>query len=171
MGFISGNRLKMSGGELCINATLAFASILGNCGKLYTSGIKEVVKYENKNNITSIKFSLKYKKDRNIVLFEGIGFVCAKKLKINKELLSNYCDKYKLPAFGIVIYKKNRITPYVYVKSVGSFFKETACGSGSVAYSIYSGYKKIIQPTKEMIKVNIKKDKVLVSAEVKKWKL
>ncbi len=114
VGFISNNKLTMIGGELCINATLAFNY----------KGLKR----------TQIEIPLKYKKQDNIILFKGIGFICIdkkKKQKITKKFLEKLTKKYNLPAFGAIIYKKNKITPYVYVKKVNSFVKETACGSGS----------------------------------------
>ena len=81
-----------------------------------------------------------------------------------------FADKYGLPAFGAIVYEKNKIIPYVYVKNVNSFVKETACGSGSIAFSLFSEYKNIIQPTGEVISIRIKKDKIFVSAEVKEVK-
>ncbi len=168
VGFISKNKLKMSEGELCINATLAFASTLGKKGELYASGIKDPVECYNKGKITTIKLKLNYQKIGNVVLFDGIGFICLEKKEITKKLLLSYCNKYKLPAFGAIIYKGDTITPYVYVKAINSFFKETACGSGSLAYSIFSGKGEIAQPTGKIIKVNIKKGKLLISAEVTK---
>ena len=41
VGFVYKNKLIMSGGELCINATLALASQLLKKGVLFTSGIKK----------------------------------------------------------------------------------------------------------------------------------
>ena len=35
------------------------------------------------------------------------------------------------------------------------------------AFSLFSGYKNIIQPTGKVINIRIKKDKIFVSAEVK----
>ncbi len=159
-------KLTMMGGELCINATLAFASQLGYSGKLYTSGIKNPVLYKNNKNRTTINVPLKYKIKENIILFKGIGFICLNKKEISKSLLRKLAIKYDLLAFGAIIYNKNKITPYVYVKEVDSFVKETACGSGSIAFSIFSGFDEIIQPTGKSIKVKVKKDKCIVSAEV-----
>jgi len=170
VGFIKNNRLEMMGGELCINATLAFASQLSKKGILYTSGIKNLIKYENQANKTLIEFPLKYKQINNVILFNGIGFICIDKKdkqKISKSFLLGFSDKYGLPAFGAIVYEKNKIIPYVYVKTVNSFVKETACGSGSIAFSLFSGYKNIIQPTGKVINIRIKKDKIFVSAEVK----
>ena len=174
IGFVSKIKkipeLKMMGGELCINATLAFASTLKNEGKLYTSGLNGLIEYKNKDNKTTIKFPLKYKKNKNIILFEGIGFIFVRKKKITKRLLSIYCSRYKLPAFGAIIYKGNKIIPYIYVKRADSFVKETACGSGSIAYGIFIGERKIIQPTGKAIYVKLGK-LIEVSANISKENL
>jgi histidine racemase len=165
VGFIDNNRLTMMGGELCINATLAFASTLGKKGKLFASGIGESVYYENIKKKTTLKLPLKYKKEKNIILFNGIGFIINNQ-NVNKKILRKLSNKYKLPAFGAINYKRNKISPYVYVKQVGSFVRETACGSGSIAFSIFSGYNKIVQPTGKAIEVNINKNNVEIKAEV-----
>jgi len=174
VGFISLEpipKLEMMGGELCINATLAFASLLEKNGKLSISGINKLVEYENKNKLTTISIPLNYKIKDNIILLDGIGFIISKnKNKISKNLLKNLTKKYNLQAFGIIIYEKNKIDPFVYVKEINSFVNESACGSGSIAFSLFSGFNKIIQPTGEILNINIKKDKVFVSAKVKRRK-
>ena len=169
IGFISGNKLEMMGGELCVNATLAFASTLSKGGKLFTSGINYPVEYENNNGTTRINVPLKYELLDNVILFDGIGYICLdKKLggNVSKDFLIGLADKYKLPAFGAIVYEEDKIVPYIYVKSVDSFVKETACGSGSVAYALFSGFSEIVQPTGELLDINIKKDKVVVSGRV-----
>lgn len=165
--------LEMMGNELCINATLAFASTLNKRGKLFASGVKEPIGYINKNKKTSICFSIAYKKTGNIVVLKGIGFIFIGKkerITISKRKISALSKKYDLPAFGLILCQKNKIYPYIYVKSTNSFVKESACGSGSIALCILKGYKKIIQPTKQPININIKKGKVIVTARVKEVK-
>jgi histidine racemase len=167
VGFISKNselpRMQMMGGELCINATLAFASTLKKKGILKTSGVKNPVEYINEKDQTTIKVPLEYEQKENIILFKGIGFVIfdkKEKSKITKTEIKRYSQKFKLPAFGAIIYKGNQIVPYVYVSSgVESFVKETACGSGSIAFSLFSGKNKVIQPTGKTIL--IKKGKLV----------
>ena len=151
VGFISGNTLEMMGGELCVNAKLAFAFQLKENRKC-------------KGNV-GIEIKLDYDKIENIILFNGIGFIITND-KLSKGCLKRLANKYSLPAFGLINYNKNKIEPYVYVKSVDSFVKETACGSGSIAFSIFSGKESIMQPTGKSIRVNIKNGKVLVNAEV-----
>jgi hypothetical protein len=163
-------KLNMAGDELCINATLAFAFQLSGKGVLFTSGIKEKVEFDNENKETLIKIPLKYHIEDNLVLFERIGFIFFENQRITKEFLSNLAEKYKLPAFGAIIYKKNKIVPYVYVKEVNSFVKETACGSGSIAFAILKGVKTIIQPTGEIISVKIIDDSIKIKAKVREIK-
>ncbi len=163
VGFVSTKailpKLIMMGGELCINATLAFASTLNKNGELITSGLKNPIPYSNNNGSTTIKIPFKFKQDENVILLDGIGFILydtKEKSEIKKSELSKLSKKCNLPAFGGIIYNKNKIISYVYVAGVNSFVKETACGSGSVAFNIFSGVKDVIQPTEKII--NIKKE-------------
>ncbi|MFC2165138.1 hypothetical protein ACFLT2_09105 [Acidobacteriota bacterium] len=160
VGFVSREaplpKLTMMGGELCLNATLAFASTLGKNGTLTTSGLHNPVLYSNKKDLTTIQIHFKIKQDKNLILMDGIGFILydtKKKSEIKKSELSDLSKKYTLPAFGGIIYNKSKITPYVYVAGVDSFVRETACGSGSVAYSIFSGVKGVVQPTGKIISI------------------
>ncbi len=176
VGFVSTNatlpNLTMMGGELCINATLAFAATLGKNERLSTSGLKTPIPYANKKGSTTIKIPFKFKKDKNIILLDGIGFILydvQEKSGITKSELSDLSDKYKLPAFGGIIYNKNKITPYVYVSEVDSFVKETACGSGSVVFSIYSGIQDVMQPTGKIISIHKKEGYFDISAQVTRY--
>jgi hypothetical protein len=65
--------LEMMGGELCINAVIAFASTLEREGSLKTSGVKDSVKYANSNGKTTIFLPLDYEKKGDIIIFPGIG--------------------------------------------------------------------------------------------------
>ena len=78
-------------------------------------------------------------------------------------------SKYKLPAFGGIIYNKNKIIPYVYVSEVGSYVRETACGSGSMAFNIFSGVEDVIQTTGQKIFIKKQKGCLEISAKVV-WK-
>ncbi|MCL4365993.1 hypothetical protein M1437_02085 [Patescibacteria group bacterium] len=174
VGFVEETRanlpkLIMMGDELCINSTLSLASQLSNSGLLLTSGLTKPVRYKNINDNTSIELDLPFKKIENIVLLAGIGFICSNsEPKVSKRYLSRFAEKYNLPAFGVVFYKENKITPYVFVKKTDSLFKETACGSGSIACALITGSENIIQPTGETISVKIKGTKFTVGAKVVK---
>lgn len=148
--------LVMMGGELCINATLAFASTLESKGILKTSGLKDIINYSNENSLATIEIAPQFKREQNVILLEGIGYVlynAEEKSDIKKLDLVRRCKKHGLPAFGGILYNQNKITPYVYVDQVGSFVRETACGSGSLAFHIFSGIEKVVQPTGRVISV------------------
>jgi hypothetical protein len=160
----------MMGGELCINATLAFARHLGKAaGTLYTSGLRDTVHYFNEGSLSSISFGCKFELQENRILFDGIGYALYPKnaiYKIQKGAIAALAEEYHLPAFGGIIFDENRIIPHIYVKGSDSFVQESACGSGSLAYAIYSGHKEIVQPSGGKILVSIGQEQVTVSAEV-----
>lgn len=173
LGFISTEsglpKLTMMGNELCVNATLALASQCSKKGKLFTSGVKEPTAYQNLGNKTSINLSSSYKQIENAIILKGIGFILLKeRIESEKNFLANLCRKYKLAAFGIIYSKGNQIEPYVYVRGTDSLVKETACGSGSIAFNILTGLKKITQPTGQVIKVQKSGYGFTVSAKVVK---
>lgn len=166
VGFVSEEaglpKLVMMGNELCVNGTIALASLLSEGESLYTSGLSSKVKYKNNDNRTCIELALSFKREGSIILFEGIGYKCVERAKeMSKNIISKLAQEYKLPAFGIVVYDDNKIRPYVYVRDTDSLVEETACGSGSIAVSIIIERKDIIQPTGEIISVS-KKDKSFV---------
>jgi histidine racemase len=166
---INPTQFRMMGGELSINGTLACAYRLGGRGKLIVSGLSEPVIYANRAGLTSIKIPLKFKQNKNIIVFEGIGFVLYKagyKRKVDKKELIKLTRKYKLPAFGGVIYDRNKIIPYVYVSEVGSYVRETACGSGSITLSLFTGVKEVIQTTNKKIFIEKQKEYLKISAKV-----
>ena len=101
------------------------------------------------------------------MLLEGIGYIYLKeKVKNKKKFLRNLCLKYGFPAFGIIYFQNNKIEPFVYVKETDSLFAETACGSGSIAFSIMSNKSKILQPTGEIITVFKKNNTFIVKAKI-----
>lgn len=159
--------LEMMGSELSINGTIAMASQLKKKGFLYTSGVKEKVAYENKDEKTSITVALNYKQFENVVLLEGIGYeYFKKKRQITKSLLEEFAQQYNLPAFGAIVYENQTLIPYVYVKQTDSLFQETACGSGSIAASLVLNLEKVKQPTGKEIEIQRKKNTFTVTAEV-----
>jgi diaminopimelate epimerase len=173
VGFVSTKtaipKLIMMGGELCVNATLAFAHILGKRGTLVTSGLKKPISYSTTRDMTTIRLPVHFKKDGKKILLDGIGFVLydiREKTDIRKSELSRLSKRYHLPAFGGIVYDKNEITPFVYVADVDSFARETACGSGSVAFALFSGMDDILQPTKKIIRVKQREGFFDISAEV-----
>lgn len=157
-------RLEMMGGEFCINATLAFASTLGPRGTVGVSGLDRPVDYGSTAQTTRVTIPLRWSLTDNIVLLEGIGFVLSPRSDNrhplealdharNKRALAGLCSRYNLPAFGAIHFADDAITPYVYVAAVDSYVPETACGSGSVAFSLFTGQSRVRQPTGQVITV------------------
>lgn len=181
VGFISKDgpipSLEMMGKELSINATLAFAKKLGNKGQLKTSGLSDEVGYYQEKGLTTIKVSLPYQtfpeRLGTVVLFEGIGYLCSDKLLVPQESLirdlwSKYNQKFNTPAFGLAIYRGNALEPYVYVRETDSLVPESACGSGSIAVSIVTGKRGIVQRTLERINILQRGNTFWVSASVRR---
>ncbi len=171
-------KLKMMGNELSVNGTIAFAFSLGDEGELLTSGLgNSRVLYSNQKNKTTVQLPISPKIiDDNIVLLNGIGYAVQKKSASAgnfKNQAKKYCEKLDLPAFGLIEYVENRIYPTVYVKETDSLVKETACGSGSIAFCKYSGCSEVIQPSGEKISVIINEANniITVCAKVKKINL
>lgn len=158
---------KMMGNEFSGNGTLAFASTLGKKGVFQTSGLLAPVKFENNKSLTTITIDMPYTQVNNIILFEGIGYLCSNKNnKVEKEELEKLAEKYSLPAFGIIINNNGKISPYVYVRKTQSLFNETACGSGSIATSIVTGLTNITQPTNQIIRVEKNKNIFKLTAKI-----
>ena len=172
VGFITNEHdvmyLTMMGNELCINASLALASVSGERGKFFTRGIDYLVSYTNTTNWTTIEARLPFTREGTTILFEGIGYACySDDVIVTKEKVVGLAEQYNLPAFGIIICKNNAITPHVYVAETGSLVHESACGSGSIAASIILATEDIIQPSGETIKIKGNGDVFTVSARVR----
>lgn len=169
IGFIDKeNKLTMMGNELSINSIIAFASCLKKKGKLFSSGLKEKVQYQNESDVTTITFSMPFQEKENTILFPGIGYAYITKDPYNiKESLRTLSEKYNLPAFGYVSYEGKKMTVYVYVAATNSLFKETSCGSGSIALSIFLGIERITQPTGDIITVKRTNNDFSISANIK----
>ncbi|WP_031385410.1 hypothetical protein [Desulfonatronum thiodismutans] len=157
-------RLEMMGGEFCINATLAFASTLGPKGTVGVSGLDRPADFVNTPHATRVTIPLRWSLTDNILLLEGIGFILHPQSdghtqnsttnhpRIKREL-ADLCARFGRPAFGAIHFSDDAIIPYVYVATVDSFVPETACGSGSVAFSLFTGQDRVRQPTGQFITV------------------
>lgn len=60
-----------------------------------------------------------------------------------------------------------RLDPVVWVPSINSYFYESACGSGSMAVAKACGVTKVLQPSGEIINVEITKDQVSLGSEMR----
>lgn len=162
--------LSMAGNELCVNATLAYASQLGGMGSLKASGIEGDVQYETlEGGIIQATFDLPFSRPKeDLVLFGDIGYKVGISI-MPESTLWNLAGQYKKPAFGLTrIDRSGAINPIVYVAAIRTCVLETACGSGSIATSIVTGESEIRQPTGELIRVSRAGERFTVSAEVRK---
>ncbi len=71
-------------------------------------------------------------------------------------------------AVGVIWIKQNadsvKIDPVVWVRSIDTFFYETACGSGTIAVSATTGVQKITQPSGQDIVATIANDSVVLES-------
>ena len=167
--FITKNKIQTMGNELCINGSLAGAYLLKD-SRLKVSGIDKAINFTKTKKFISAEFPLNLvvnKKDR-LILLQGIVYLITNdKTKVNKIFLSNLAQKYNVPASGIIKFKSNKIRPIVYVINTNTLVWENACGSGSLAYFLFSGFNKIEQPSGEVIKVNKIKKYFTIKVPVK----
>lgn len=153
--FIVRNRIQTMGNELCINGSLAGAFLTID-PKIEISGLNKLVRFTKENGSISGKFpiNLLINKTQNLIQLTGIVYIISNNKKLtNKNSLSKLANKYSVPASGIISYEENKIKPLIYVKDTDSLVWENACGSGSLAYSIFSGFKKIKQPSNKFIEI------------------
>ncbi len=147
--------LIMMGGELCINALLAFASIQ----TLETGTIRidtQLVTYSKTKNAATIIIPLPYTRIDTTILFDTIGYLITDNTEpIAKTFFQEQAIQHHLPAFGVIQRQPDSsIAPHVYVRDTNSLITETSCGSGSVAFSIVTGITPVIQPTQQTIAIH-----------------
>jgi hypothetical protein len=175
VGFVSnGNtpRLMMMGDELCVNGILALASTLESPrGIIYASGVRGEIQYQQTEKGTCITFSLPYQIKGDVVIFEGIGFLCGTvDIEPTREEFKQLAHQYKVPAFGIIEYDEKQIYPSIYVAKTNSLMRESACGSGSIAAHLVTGICHVVQPTGETIFVEHTDNIFSVQATVRSLK-
>ena len=89
-----------------------------------------------------------------------------------KKILEKY-DLFSEVCAGVMYIKRDgdsiRLLPYVYIREVNTWFLETACGTGTIAFGMYESNRNnravdmdIIQPSRKVI--NIKVDDTLSCA-------
>ncbi|MFA5771052.1 MAG: hypothetical protein WC894_06215, partial [Patescibacteria group bacterium] len=118
--------------------------------------LNKPIKFNKQKKFISGRFPLNIlqSKTKNIIKLAGIVYIISNNKKIaNKAYLEKLADKYNMPVSGIIIYNKNKIIPLIYVKKTNSLVWENACGSGSLAYSLFSKYSEIKQPSGLYIEV------------------
>lgn len=160
--------LGMMGAELSINGTLA-GSYLIKSKSVVVRALNQAVSNNKSKDSIEIKFpkDIVESKNKNVVLLKGIGYIISNRIIITKKTLDLFCQRYSLPAFGVVRFKQNKIYPTIYVKDTNSLVTERACGSGSLSFALYSGYSKIIQPSNKIISISEEDDYFTIKVPVK----
>ena len=69
-------------------------------------------------------------------------------------------------AWGLVFCKENHIKPIVYVQKTDTAVQEMACGSASLALALAKGCTEIIQPSGEIIRVNLQQNQAVIEGKV-----
>jgi len=166
--FMEKNRIQTMGNELCINGSLAGAYLSGN-SVIEISGLNEPIEFIKQKRFISAKFPLNIlqKKIKNLIQLTGIVYKISNNKRFSsKSYLSRLANKYQVPASGQIFFDKNRITPVVYVKETDSLVREKACGSGSLAYSLFSGYTKIKQLSGSLLEIVNTKNSFTIKSSV-----
>jgi diaminopimelate epimerase len=186
---------QMAGGEFCGNATRAVAVIFfeidgraemeytvsGFCGKV-SSAVMRV--RDRVYDVTSV-FTGMVVGQMDVVLEDGVAVSVVDlggivHVLIEGDLPRDYEVRHGLvarelgllgrPAVGVVWYQRIgggvRIDPVVWVKDVDTFYRETSCGSGSIAAAKVGGVRRIIQVTGEFIEVEISAGLVSLRSEM-----
>ncbi len=166
--FIEKNRIQAMGNELCINGSLAGGYLSGN-SIIEISGLNKPVKFAKQNGFILARFprSLLQSRIRNIIQLTGIVYIISNNKRMaNKIFLKKLASNYGAPASGIIFYKKGAIKFLIYVKDTNSLVWENACGSASLAYSLFSNYKKIKQPSGSFIEIKSTKEFFTIKSPV-----
>jgi diaminopimelate epimerase len=56
--------------------------------------------------------------------------------------------------------------PVVWVRAINTFFYETSCGSGTIAVGKTTNARRVIQPTGQVIEVEVRKDEIVLASEM-----
>ena len=156
LGFLEGNKLHMSGGEFCGNASMSAAAlILGGSGEteLVVSGCSEAVPVKIERlaegsfagRVTMPEperiFTFEAENERlPAVKFPGIThIICRNGMSPEeaKEAAPRWCRALDCEALGIMLLSGNRMTPVVYVSGIETLFEENSCASGTAAVGVY----------------------------------
>jgi hypothetical protein len=168
VGYLSGNRFTMMGGELSINGTLAAASLVqgGNLINGYQFyKLDDMITVSFPKTIVRMRLS-------QLVIFNGISYllipagVSQKKVTFLQKIVLNLLTLIN-PASGIIYYTGAQIIPLIYVRATNTYVWEAACGSGSVACSLVSGVRQVKQPSGESLSIAIDRKFISITTSVK----
>lgn len=178
VGSLRGNRFTMMGNELSINGALAAAYLLcrqqdsSSC-RFTTSGLPDQLIGRLTKTQVAVTFpsSLIQIIKENQIFLQGIayqvipGLVRPVTTDRKRSQLQSFVNG--TPAAGTIYYQDDTIQPLVYVKATDTYVWEQACGSGSLAFSLLTGVKQVIQPSGKTINIQINKQSITVSSTVK----
>lgn len=179
VGFLNRSALpypifSMMGGELSLIGSLVagFKLLNGKIGKVsfLTSGISNpiTVKLNRLTCRLQIPAKLVIGLTLDRVSLGGITFLVVNRLPKDQVLLTYEQELlqqmlFSSPAAGILFYQNNQIYPVVKVKKTNTLVWESACGSGSVAFYLVTGYSKIKQPSGAVLTVTRENDTLQLS--------
>ncbi|MEK7577202.1 MAG: hypothetical protein AAB492_01110 [Patescibacteria group bacterium] len=154
VGFLNpvNKSFQMMGGELSVNGLLA-AEFL-------------------KTGLSSIRIPLSMVRSviNNKITFKGMTYLLLPNPPSTttlsteqKNMLKNLASNN--PASGIIYYQKSSIKPIIYVRATNSFVWEQSCGSGSIAYALYSGRRRIVQSSGKIVSIKITDTSIFYQAQ------
>jgi len=160
-------RFRMMGEELSVNGLVAGAGLLMKRQKqtsimLRSSIMNNLITATLNNDFVNLQFprSIVRSEINNTITFKGLTFLLLPSLPstsivslTQKQLLRKLAADN--PASGLIYYQGSRIAPLLYVRATNSYVWEQSCGSGSIAYALYSGRKRIKQPSGEHVSTAI----------------
>ena len=173
-------RLQMMGNELNINGTLAGAFVLSQLSEkivisLVPSGLESpvVATYKKGKILVELPRSIIVLIQDNRVVFKGIMYTLERGIPKQKVLNQSQLLKLKstskmISAAGFIFYEADEICPVVYVQETNSVVWESACGSGSLAFSLLKNVQKVKQPSEKVIQIQTTGDTLTITTSVEK---
>ncbi|EKD79754.1 MAG: hypothetical protein ACD_40C00323G0006 [uncultured bacterium] len=168
VGYLNGNQFTMMGGELSINGLIAASYLLNQSGTV--NGYPFIVK-QSQISLT-LPISIVLETSNNIIQLQGIAYQITPELRTTQKIppsTRKWLQKLSSDsrASGLIYYSRNKIQPLVYVPTTNTYVWENACGSGSLAFSLATGIRRILQPSGQIIRFSITKKNITVTAAVK----
>lgn len=156
VGFIypKTNSFRMMGGELSVNGMLAAEYL--NSGKKTIQIPRSIVRSVSDNQIvlTGMTYVLLPNPPPN-------GIITITQRKLLRTLATTN------PAAGIVYYNSASIKPLLFVRATNTYVWEQSCGSGSIAYALWSGRTRIRQPSDKIVTISITNKRITYQAPVR----
>jgi hypothetical protein len=170
VGYLQKDTFQMMGGELSINGLLAAAILVKGSSQI--NGLDFIVEQNQVSLTFPRSLIIKVDNKSKIVSLKGITYQVIPGLSTNEKVSNKniLCLKklsLKSPASGLIYCQDNQIQPLIYVKATNSYIWERACGSGSLAYSLVTGNRVVVQPAGSTISFKITKDIITVTTTVK----